>query len=301
MQDSTHLVSNEYISKVRINYYHLLSHIESLIGYLKKHTDMQATVFQLPILTPDDVGQSNMHIPLTVRVGDPALDLALNHFTEHTLKDNQAGVTANRLPGVINVKTQQPMAVIERINRINTLKDEFSVLIRSYSKSEDEQFLLTKEAIPFAVRKAICRHIHAIQQQEIKSVRFSLSGRTSMSKTYKREYWIKKLEKSRQAKSGKINPDDWNDLIDIEVERLNRLPESTLLRIERPLKKAPIVNVRLLNGTKTTIIAHSPVLIFNGEGLIKPLADYEGRSTSGGNDKAPIIPRLHLYEVKKQP
>lgn len=291
------LVDPVFTAQVKGDYYHLLSHIDSLINYLKESTELKATVFLLPPSTAEDVGANQIELNPQAITGSEAINRALNHLSDHHLTPGQPGVMAKRLPGILNIQTKKPEEIISRVLRINKLKDELSLLIRSYSNSIDEQYLLTKSAIPLGIRKAISRHIHYLDNADLKSVRFSLSGRTSMSKPYSRNHWLKKLERSKTAKVDNVNHEEWLALIDIESKALISLPESTMLRVERPLRKTPILNIRYLDGKKTTVIAHSPLWIFNGVEHIKPFGNYRGSSSVPAKNKKPILPRLHLYKL----
>jgi hypothetical protein len=116
-----------------------------------------------------------------------------------------------------------------------------------------------------------------------------------MSKKLPRDEWLKKLDRSRKYAAGQIDVESWLDQIEIEQKRLSSLPENALLRTERPLRKVPIANVFLSSGSKTTLVAHSPILVINHTFDVKGFKPYKGNAKGEDESREPIIPRWHLY------
>lgn len=291
------VISN--VSLVQEQYYYLLSHIDALVVYLHEEAQLYANVFVLPKPTVKDVGNNKIILDVHNVKGREAVDRALNHFTDHKLKTGQAGVMANRLPGVLHVKVTDENEVLFRIDKINLEKDKLMMLIRSAYVSMSEQFLLTKAAIPYAIRKSIGRHIHIYPQGRLSSVSFSVSKRSSMSKVMPRKHWLEKLERSRKYVMSRKDGDttSWEDQIDIEQKVLSQLPEQAQLRIVRPLRKSPIVNLLYSDGAKASQIAHSPIIIVNDKGVkLNPMKSYSVESKAVSIKEA-VIPRWHLYEA----
>jgi DNA replication terminus site-binding protein len=283
------------MSQIKEEFFHLVEHVDSLNAFLHSHTDLTATVFEMPVGNVDDVGME--HIDVTPRLisGRQAIELALMHFSDFRMHLKQAGVMSKRLPGIVFVNTDNEHELQQRVTLINQKKDEFMSLVQSVSKSHDEQFEMMKNAVPMVIRKAIGRHIPCYQSGVINRIRFSMSRRSSMSKAQLRNVWLEKLDRSRKYVAGKVDVESWLDQIDIEQRHLSSLPEDALLRIERPLRKVPIANVFLEEGTKTTLVAHSPILIMNDTFKVKGFRPYKGNAKGEEAPREPIIPRWHLY------
>lgn len=290
----------DLIHKVKNEYYFLLQHIDSLITFIRTKCVATSEVFLLPSPKQEDIGKPNIDINVQAIEGEDAVSRVISHLTEFTINQpDQPGLMSKRLPGVIRIFTHDTEELILRINKVNTIKDELTSLIRTYSPSEDEQFELTKRCIPMAIRKQIGRHIHYYEKGELKSVGFSFSNKTAMSKPQKKAFWLEKLEKTRKNIRSHVDVDSWMAQLDIEEAALNMLPDKAYLRTERPIRKAPIANI-YLKDRKTTITAHSPIFIINDNAPVRPLRSYKGKSTGNNNNKRElIIPRWHLYLLKK--
>lgn len=290
------------VSVVREQYYYLLSHIDALVQFFIEEAQLKADVFVLPNPNVNDVGSAMASFSVQQVKGQEAVSRALDHFADHKLKFLQAGVMANRLPGVLHVSGISQSEVVARITKVNAEKDKLMGLIRSCSSSMTEQFLLTKAAIPYAIRKSIGRHIHVYEQGQLKSVSFSVSKRSSTSKVQPRQQWLEKLERSRKYVMSLQDSDvsSWNDQIDIEEKALNQLPESAMLRIVRPLRKSPIINLVYEDGKKASQIAHSPIVVLNDVHVkVNPMKSYHVEAVASINNKEAVVPRWHLYRFKE--
>ena len=298
-------IPNHIISHLKSEYLFLTQHIEALITFLRQACSCQADVFLMPEPSVKDIGKDEMLCTFEHVTGDEALDIAFSHLLDHKIKKaDQPGLMSKRLPGTIRVSTNETNELIGRIKKINAIKDALTQYIRDYSPSEDEQFELTKEAIPMAIRKSIGRHLYVIPPNEVKRIGFSLSNRTSMSKAEPRQYWLEKLERTRKNMRSHIDVDGWMKLLDIEEAALNSLSPSTYLRIERPLRKTPIANITYhdRDRPKRTLSAHTPFFIINDDVTISPPRKYQGSATGKAKKKREaVISRLHLYAIKKQP
>ena len=287
-------VGQKKVSKIREQYYYMVSHIDALVRYFHEESYMDADIFVLPKPVVNDVGKAIASFVVQHKKGQEAVQRALHHFTDDKLKVEQAGVMANRLPGVLHVQCNNPSDVIARIAKINHEKDILMGMIKTSSACSTEQFLLTKAAVPYAIRKAIGRHMYVFNQGELKSVGFSVSKRSSMSKSYKRDYWLEKLDKSEKFSAQQTDAETWADQIEKERKLLSGLAPTAMLRIVRPIRKTPIVNLLYEDDRKYSPIAHSPIIVLNDRGLkVNPMKNYIVGAT-GDDQTATIIPRWHL-------
>ena len=285
--------------RIRQQYYYLVSHIDSLMAFLHEYTQLNAEVFVLPKPNVSDVGKEIAHFDVQHVKGIEAVSRALHHFADDKLKVDQAGVMANRMPGVIKVSTEQPDELVKRIARINEEKDTLMNMIRTGANSSTDQFLLTKSAIPYGIRKAIGRHIYVYEQDSLKSLSFSVSKRSSMSKVQNRDFWLKKLEASQKYTPPSIRQDGFDIQIEIERKVLSSLPETALLRTVRPIRRTPIMNILYQTGQKASQVAHSPVFVVNdSEVKVNPMKSYNIKAVDEDRTE-PLIARWHLYQYKK--
>jgi hypothetical protein len=285
------------IDQYQEDYYYLMSHIDAFTRFLDEECNLTSTVWVLPVSTTEDIGIKHIDIIPEEIVGIQATNRAIDHLSDHRLKHKQSGLFAKRLPGVIKVKTKQKKDFLMRVQRINEIKDNLERYLIEKVPNIDDRFVVTKAAVPYAIRKAISRHIHVIDDDTLRSIGLSISTRTSMSAIQDRDAWIKKLKRSKAYKANQVNGDEWVRMVEVEEKRLAKLSQTAKLRTIRPLRKAPIMNIYYHGGKKGTIIAHSPLFVLNEEVKVNSFRPYTGNAKDK-NIREPIIPRWHLYEVK---
>jgi len=286
--------------RIRQQYYYLVSHIDSLMAFLHEYTQLNAEVFVLPKPNVSDVGKEIAHFDVQHVKGIEAVSRALHHFADDKLKVDQAGVMANRMPGVIKVSTEQPDELVKRIARINEEKDTLMKMIRTGANSSTDQFLLTKSAIPYGIRKAIGRHIYVYEQDSLKSLSFSVTPRSSMSKIQNRDFWINKLESSQKYTPLSKRGADFDAQIEIEHKVLSALPPTAQLRTVRPIRRTPIMNILYQDSKKASQIAHSPVFVINDAKVkVNEMQSYTVKALDESKTE-PVIARWHLYQVKAE-
>lgn len=301
------LPAQKLVGDVRKQYYFMQSHIDALHRYLNDNAMLSAHVFILPRPTQSDYKNEKVEYHPEHVTGREAVDRALHHFVDDKLKHDQAGVMANRLPGVLFADNVDAEEVVARVERINLEKDNLLKLIKQASSSMTEQFLLTKAAIPYAIRKSMGRHIQAFRAGELISVSFSVSKRSSVSATKERDYWLQRLENAERHVMSRRDLDNlaWQSQLEIERRALSHLSPDTLLRQERPIRRTPVANLYYHKGRgkkgnqKASQIAHSPILILNDrEVKVNPMRPYSVPAKDPST-KTPIVPRWHLYEVER--
>lgn len=293
---------SDIIDVLRLDYAHLRAHIKALHPLIHKGIlNTESRVFTLPLLSQDDIGDAFPNITPTAVNNVLARNAYLDHTLDMTLQHEQTGQMAKRLPGYILLNTPDEAEILERIDVINSLKKNLDAYIQTHAgKTPDTRFEVVSKAIPNLVRKALSRRL-LVAPTDTFSVSFSWSHSSSRSKAQPTAYWEEKLERSRMNKAAHIDEDAWNTMIDMEKKALMAANDATHFRIMRPLRVNPIINVKYDKEDdgifkKTTMIAHSPLLLLNQEPKCFPLRPYQGASLKPAED-APVIERWHLYKV----
>ena len=296
--------SRPIVNAIKLEYANLRDHINLLRELINQESRTDAEVYVLPVPTQSDVGKEWMDYSITeTLVGQLAVEKTLIHYGQNILRHEQAGVMSHRLPGVIWVNQVDEPDILSRIRKINHIKDDIKRLINEYSDSAFAQFTAMKSAAPYAVRKSISRHIHAFPADSVTNVGYSISNRVATSKSLPRDKWIAKLESAKLniTQTGELNIKDWEDMYDREISILSSLANTTYLRIHRPLRKAPIVNIKMSDGKKTTQIAHSPIVLINHSKASVRYRPFKAiaQQVQSVVKKTPVIPRMHLYLAEK--
>ncbi len=285
------------VAIVRREYWHLVEHIKLLIDCLKMGAVTKAQLYALPYGELDDVGVDKVMIDVSPLSGDAAFEKALLHLLDFELRhENQAGVMAQRLPGVICIRHPDEDELRRRVAEINRLKKAFERTILQLANHTNTRFELVSNAVPNLIRKAFTRQI-MIGEPGYARIGFSWVRLHSQSKAQNKQFWIDKLEQAKSANKNSAAHEDWVKAIDIENRQLMNANDAELFRIRRPLRITPMMNIRDENkkSRQTTKIAHSPIWFINQDVTIGELGPYIGQAKADA--LAPVVERLHLYKV----
>ncbi|TQF66187.1 DNA replication terminus site-binding protein [Pseudoalteromonas luteoviolacea] len=294
---------SDVIHKIRLDLRYIKDHINQVSEVLQSATLMSDSgVYTLPSLSGNDIAQELAHIEPVMLTGQAALYQFATHSINFILREKHPGVMAHRLPGCLCFKTEHESELRERITLVNRLKSEFDQFIQLHAgNNTDERFETVSQAVPFLIRKAAARNVLMAPSNTF-SVSFSWSHSTSRSAVKPRSYWYEKLDRTLVATQSDVNAEGWAQAIAQEKRALANANDTELFQVIRPLRVTPINNIkfnRVADGThrKTTMVAHSPILVFNDEPKISTMKPYHGARIKK-REVEPIIERLHLYKAK---
>ncbi|MBQ4839734.1 MULTISPECIES: DNA replication terminus site-binding protein [Pseudoalteromonas] len=290
------------IRKIRADLHYLQVHIGEALTLLKD-AQLQpcSAVYELPRLTQENIAEHAPTILPNPLFNEQARQRFLHHALDFTLKGNHPGVMARRLPGCLCFSTPHDQELRERVAHVNQLKSEFDTFIQHHAgKNPDQRFELVSQAVPLLIRKAVSRNL-LLAPQDTFSLSYSWSHSTSRSAIQPRQYWHEKLDRTLQSKLSDVNASNWVKMIEQEKKALANANDSEYFRTIRPLRITPIVNLKYNRGqngefNKTTMIAHSPVIVLNDRPKLSPLKPYTGKRIRDAR-AGPVIARLHLYRA----
>ncbi|CNK78553.1 DNA replication terminus site-binding protein [Yersinia alsatica] len=209
---------------------------------------LAARVFSLPEIEKGTEHQPIEQISVSTTIGNEARDLALQHYQRlfiHHQGQNISSKAAVRLPGVLcfSVTDNQLNACQKTIYQINQLKTELEHLITVESGLPSEQrFEFVHTHLHGLITLNTYRTITPLINPS--SVRFGWANK-HIIKNVTREEVLAQLNKSLNA--GRAVPpfsrEQWMELISLEINDVQRLPENTRLKIKRPVKVQPIARV----------------------------------------------------------
>lgn len=294
---------SDVIGKVRADLLFIKEHINALVDLLKEsNVDPDSVVFQMPSLHKDDIGAGDTQIHPTPIMGDMAFTAFIEHIGQFSLEGEHPGVMAKRLPGYIVIRSHQAQEIVERIKIINKLKNDFHELVYRFAgKSPDERFETVSAAVPNIIRKAVVRQL-LLAPDDVVGINLNWSRPSSYSKVEHRIFWEEKLDRTLLSKQPAVGEKDWETAIKMEKEALLQCNDTDHFRSIRPLRVNPILNIRYNRDDvtkqyeKTTLVAHSPLIILNQKPTMSYLKTYQGKSTKT-RPVQPVIERLHLYPV----
>lgn len=304
------------ISNVRATYKLLCDHIDEFTEQLLGKGELKAAaVYEYPSHTDEDVAQVPDSIVLTPVFGQAALLLALDSLKQNTLRDDQSGRIVPRLPGTIVYHHPEPLDCIQRLERINELKNELADAILAISPDKDIRFDVVKDALPLLIKKVATRHV-IYANRPVKSVSFSWTHRyagKSLNKKQVEDMLAKSLVYSNKHT---LSDPRFGMQVQEDMVTISRLPANSRFVIRRELRVTPMLNLNYVKDaapyltrrpsskTPTAVspknyVAHSPVFIFEGDPRLYTFENYTRKSASQSQatreEVELVIPRLHLY------
>ncbi|MGY4019910.1 DNA replication terminus site-binding protein, partial [Aeromonas salmonicida] len=182
---------------------------------------------------------------------------------------------------------------------INARKLAFKGLVQQ-AGGRDEKFELVHRALPGVITLQVYRKLTQLEG-ELHSLGFTWADKQSINRL-SREQVLEMLERSRRYIPALSNNEEWSKMVDQEVYDLRRLPADAELRIRRPVKTHPMINLLWQDREprKQQLKASLPLLLCSDtQPGVTHLGHYPPKLRQARRDRKiggePIIERLHLY------
>ncbi|WP_107852575.1 DNA replication terminus site-binding protein [Oceanimonas marisflavi] len=284
---------------------HTLSLLEAgmaeLTRALRAHPAIRATCYRLP-----EVIQGKEHDPveqITIQeqlTGKDALEASLAAFTRWHIQPDCSAKASFRLPGFVVLPAASRPQTAPLVEDINRLKLEFRALVQRLD-DKDKKFHLVHDTFPGLITLQVYRQLTLLPHAASR-LGFTWANKQIIQKVDKTRL-VAQLMQSRQNPPPLVDADTWQTCVDREIYDVKRLPAHIELRLRRPVKTHPMVNVRwsdALSPRQQQFKGHLPLLLCQDElPAISHLTDYPPAKTRkrraariGGE---PLIPRLHIY------
>lgn len=293
------------ITKLKICYANIKDRLTLLFDLIEgEATSVNWVVYQLPVPSNDDIGKTPEIIPVSKIEGNKTIGLTREHYFIHKLNAQRSGRILPRLPGVITIEHPNAIECMQRLFEINQCKDEFKEIVSRLSTDKNERFRIVSLALPDLVKLQVFRHVLFVDTA-VKSIGFSWANRSS-TKRMTRDEVLSTLEKANNYYRERQPLSNFAELVEKEHLGISNYPTSTEFVIRRPLRIAPMMNLRFYqpkiqtlidHKTPGNMVAHSPLIVFNHIPKIGRLKSYvKNDQEKALDDVAPVIPRLHLYK-----
>ncbi len=277
-----------------------MAELTQRVTELANSTDILAGCFSLPAVATGDEHDPVSHISVSPLEGDEAITAALNGFRQWFIQPNCSAKASFRLPGylVLPASTQPELRAL--IERINNLKSQFKAQVQE-AGSRDQKFALVHDTLPGLITLQVYRHL-VLLPHAVSRLGFTWANKQIIQKIDK-DALVQQLTDARLSPPPLTDPQTWLQCVDREIYDVKRLPANVELRLRRPVKTHPMVNVRWqeeLTPRQQQVKAHLPLLLCQDElPAITPLGNYppekvRKRRAAAITDE-PLIPRLHIY------
>jgi len=288
------------VSKVQIrSQFDLLSELTSLlIDELRECEYSSAEYYQLPDITSADENLIPESIPVNKLSGEIAHRAILNSFTDIFKKDNLSSRVLKRHPGLLVLKNADTSAIINRLEQVNKAKSAFKECILAIDNN-DARFEAVHNAVPNLITLAAYRKIH-FQSESPFSVRFTWMHKHA-TKTLTKKMALEMLDKSAGYRNPRmIDQQKWQSLVAQEQLRVASLGDKEKLRIRRPTRVSPQVNIRYTAQNRYHVSAALPFILINPQPDVKlgTLPDYQKPESHPRKKEYDfLVDRLYLEQV----
>ncbi|MGL5452959.1 MAG: DNA replication terminus site-binding protein [Aeromonas sp.] len=270
------------------------------LAHLLAELDLQeAHVYPLPAVPQGEEHDPIEHIEVGYLQGDAALAATLAAYKDHSARHGCSTKATHRLPGWLRFPATAAPLIAPLVAQINQHKQDFKALVLQ-AGGRDEKFDLVHTALPGVITLQVYRKLTSLTG-ELQSLGFTWADKQTINRLT-REQVLEMLERSRRYIPAMSNNDQWNHMLDLEVYDIRRLPVDAQLRIRRPVKTHPMINLRWQSQLprKQQIKASLPLLLCaDTSPSVTHLGHYPPKRRQPRRDRKiggePIIERLHLY------
>ncbi len=265
---------------------------------LKQLGFYKAFFYELPDVEINDEKKVPNSIPVQQTKGEQAHKLIINSFTDYFKKPGLSSRVLKRHPGLLVLKDVDKQHLTARIAQLNKAKADFKNCILAIDNS-DARFEAVHNAVPNLITLAAYRKVH-FETQSPYSVRFTWMHKHA-TKTLTKKMALAMLDKSAGYSNPRmIDQHSWQALVAQEQSRVASLGDSEKLRIRRPTRVSPQVNVRYTAQNRYHVSAALPFILINPEPDVKfgTLTNYQKpESHPRKRDYDFLVDRLYLEQV----
>ncbi|KPW02623.1 DNA replication terminus site-binding protein [Pseudoalteromonas sp. P1-11] len=290
------------VSKVQIrSQFDLMNELTSLlIDELRVCEYSKAEYYQLPDINSVDENIIPESIPVQKSTGEIAHRAILNSFTDIYKKESLSSRVLKRHPGLLVLKNADVAALTSRIQQVNKAKAAFKECVLAIDNN-DARFEAVHNAVPNLITLAAYRKIH-FQSESPFSVRFTWMHKHA-TKTLTKKMALEMLDKSAGYRNPRmIDQQKWQSLVAQEQMRVASLGEKEKLRIRRPTRVSPQVNIRYTAENRYHVSAALPFILINPQPDVKlgTLPDYQKPESHPRKKEYDfLVDRLYLEQVDK--
>ncbi|MBQ4833336.1 DNA replication terminus site-binding protein [Pseudoalteromonas sp. MMG010] len=288
------------VSKISLrSHFDLMTELSSLlIEELRGCEYSKAEFYQLPDIDANDEQTVPEFIKVNKLTGASAHESILNAYLNIYTKAGQSSKVLKRYPGVLVLKNPDTTAIKNRIMQVNQAKADFKACVLSIDNN-DARFEAVHNAIPNLITLAAYRKIHCEVDSPF-SVRFTWMHKHA-TKTLTKKLALEMLEKSASYNNPRmIDQHSWLALVEQEKMRVASLSEHEKLRIRRPTRVSPQVNVRYTAKQRYHVSAALPFILINPQPDVKigELKHYEKPQNHPRKREYDfLVDRLYLEQV----
>ncbi|MBD1584670.1 DNA replication terminus site-binding protein [Pseudoalteromonas sp. S16_S37] len=221
---------------------------------------VNAIYFQLPEITKELEDKAPTSVHVSKLRGEEALKKIVGAYLDLFVDKKASSKVMQRHPGLLSINDPTGH-LISRLNNVNDAKQKFKDLVLEIPNN-DARFEAVHSAVPSLITLASYRKIHS-ENAVPYSVRFTWMTKHA-TRTLSKEAALDMLSRSSNYSNPRmIDQQSWQTLVEQEKLRVSSLGDKSKLRIRRPTRVSPEVNVRFSTQKRYHVSAALPFVLFN--------------------------------------
>jgi DNA replication terminus site-binding protein len=283
---------------------------------LRASTLHHARVFQLPVISQEQTHQPYPRLPVTQINGEAAFDLALQAYRNFHAEPDASTKSVFRLPGALIVTPGDSHLFAEQFQQIDAIKSRISDVAGCiYPGLPVMRHKVIHQAFPRLVMLQLTRNIK-LSDQALFSCRFTWVRKSSIKCLSTREAadMVGRMKSITPQEISQEVP--WEDKVASEQHNILTLPARTGLRLRRPVKPHPMINLIHMEMKETPkgerriqkmVDANLPILIINSPGVrLGTLRDFNPDKAMASRGRTltsrhPVTQMTPIYPLKQDP
>lgn len=266
-------------------------------------TPLTACCFPLPDVATGQEHEPITRIPVARLDGEAAVAASLDGYRQWYIRPECSAKASFRLPGYLLLPATARPLLQPQVEQINRLKQQFRAQVQE-AEGRDKKFALVHDTLPGLITLQVYRQL-VLLPRPASRLGFTWANKQIIQKLDK-DRLVQQLTEARLSPPPLTDAQTWLQCVDREIYDVKRLPPGVELRLRRPVKTHPMVNVRWREEIKPRqqqVKAHLPLLLCQDEPpALTPLGDYPPAKSRKRREASikdePLIPRLHIYPYR---
>jgi DNA replication terminus site-binding protein len=237
----------------------LTTNLHQLEKILATTQPVQALVSRIPAVLKGEEQAVIQQIQPELTTDMLAMKLAAEAFKDIHIKHPFSQKSARRYVGVIHLHPghENTTQIVKQISEINAIKATIEHAVTSNNDTRQARFSAIHDNCPGVMTVHLYRKIHCVDDELVKSVRFSWQRKDALHQPDK-----VKLLAQITIEQERATPD--NQLALAQLYQKIATTSEHALRIRRPVKVQPAANIVKAAGLKT-VTAPLPIIIVQNE------------------------------------
>lgn len=245
---------------IRAHFDYLMDQLSLFCHELQYANITSCDYYQLPKITKELEESAPEQITVKKISGTEGVRLCKSAFLDLFIDEKSSGKVIQRHPGIISINDES-LELLARLKEVNKAKDDFKTAVLAIDNN-DARFECVHNAIPNLITLSAYRKIH-YEVADPYSIRFTWMTKHA-TRTLSKDKALEMLNRSSNYSNPRmIDQQTWMSIVENEKLRVASLSEKSRLRIRRPTRVSPEVNIRFTAQNRYHVSGALPFILFN--------------------------------------